>query len=77
MNTIAISNLNMTFIRESYIGMVYQARTTKWPSGLTHMVVNTLFNKYVLQDLVSKIELRKALDALIMKKEENPIYSKQ
>ena len=36
------------------------------------MVVDALFNKYVPQNLVSKIELRRALNSVIMKKEEDP-----
>ena len=69
MNAIAIANLTTAFTSESLIGMIYQARTTKWPCGLAHMVVDALFKKYVPQDLVSKIELRRALNAVRMKKE--------
>ena len=36
------------------------------------MVVHALSNQYVPLDLVSKIELCRALDAVIMKKEEDP-----
>ena len=36
------------------------------------MVVDALFNKYFLQYLVSKIELRRALDTISTKKEEDP-----
>ena len=55
MNVIVITNITMSFTSESLIGMVYQAITTKWNSGLAHMVVYVLFNKYFLHDLVSKI----------------------
>ena len=34
MNVIAISNLTADFTSESLIGIVHQARKTKWPSGL-------------------------------------------
>ena len=61
MNTIEIANITMDFWSESLIGVVYQERTTKWPSGLAHMVLDTLFKKYILQDLVSKIDLRRTL----------------
>ena len=37
------------------------------------MLVDALFNKYVPQDLVSKIELRRALNCVSMKKEEDPV----
>ena len=72
MNVISIANITMSFTSESLIGMFYQERTTKWPSGLAHMVVDSLFNKYVPKYLVSKIDLRRALNAVIMKKEEDP-----
>ena len=72
MIVIAVDNLNMAFTSESLICIVYQARTTKWTSGMAPMVVNELFKTYFLQDLVSKINLRRALNAVIMKKEEDP-----
>ena len=72
LNAIAIANLTMAFTSESLIGMVYQAKKSKWPGGLAYMVVDSLFKKYVPQDLVSKIELRRALNAISMKKEEDP-----
>ena len=72
MNAIAITNITMSFTSELLIGMVYQARTTEWNSGLAHMVVYVLFKKYFLQYLVSKIELRRALNAVSIKKEEDP-----
>ena len=36
------------------------------------MVVDAVFKKYILQDLVSKIELRRALNSIIMNREEDP-----
>ena len=68
MNAIAIANLTIAFTSELLIGMVYQERTTNWPSGLEHMVMDALFKKIVPQDLVSKVELRRALNAVNMKK---------
>ena len=72
MNAIAIANLTMAFINESLKGMVYQSITTHWPSGMAHMVVDALLNKYVPQDLVFNIDFCKSLNAAIMKKEEYP-----
>ena len=73
MNVIVIANLTMAFKSELLVGMVYQSRTTKWPSGLDHMVVDALFKKRFPQDLVSKIGLLRALNAVSMKKEEFPV----
>ena len=52
--------------------MVYLAIITEWPSGLAHMLVYAIFNKYVPQDLVSKIYLSRTLNDVSMKKEEDP-----
>ena len=72
MNVIVIANLTMALTSESLTGMVYQPITIGWPSGLAHMVVDSLFNKYVPKYLVSKIDFCRALNAVIMKKEEDP-----
>ena len=73
MNAIAIANLTIAFTSELLIGMVYQERTTNWPSGMPHTLVDASFNKYIPQYLVSKIKLRRALNAVSMNKEEDPV----
>ena len=72
MNAITITNLTVAFASEYLIGMVYQARITDQPSGLAHMLLDVIFKKYVPQDLISKIKLLRALNTVIMKKEEDP-----
>eukprot|EP00957_Ditylum_brightwellii_P090737 6910518-Ditylum_brightwellii.AAC.1 len=44
-----------------------------WPSGKAHVVVVLLHEKYVPKDLVSKIELRRNLNSILMKKDEDPV----
>ena len=72
MNAIAIANLSIAFTSKSLIGMVYLAIITEWPSELAHMLVYAIFNKYVPQDLASKIYLSRTLNDVSMKKEEDP-----
>ena len=67
-NVISITNITMACTSGSLIGIVYHAIQTEWPSGQVHMVVDTLLNRYVPQDMVSNIELRRSLNAVSTKK---------
>eukprot|EP00957_Ditylum_brightwellii_P139458 10628933-Ditylum_brightwellii.AAC.1 len=71
-NVMAMWNFTMEFIAEGLIGMIYSAITTKWPTGKACLVVVALHKKYVPKDLVSKIEMKCELNAIAMKKTENP-----
>ena len=72
MSVIVIANLTMALTSESLTGMVYQPITIGWPSGLAHMVVDALFNKYTPQNILSKIELHRSLNTVITNKKEYP-----
>ena len=72
MNVASNANITMTFTNESLIGVVYQAMTSNGTSGLDHMLVDMLIKIYVPQDMVSNIDLCRALNSLSMKKEEYP-----
>eukprot|EP00957_Ditylum_brightwellii_P058357 4424964-Ditylum_brightwellii.AAC.1 len=63
----------MAFTSELLIGMVYAAMTTDWPSGLASKIVVVLHKKYAPQDIVAKIELRRALNSVLMKRKDNPV----
>ena len=52
---------NMAFTSEAAIGLVYKTMSTKWPSGLAHLVVAALFKKYQPQDTITRVELRQVL----------------
>eukprot|EP00957_Ditylum_brightwellii_P199259 15188930-Ditylum_brightwellii.AAC.1 len=54
------------------MGLIYKSMTTAWPSGQSHIIVIALQEKYAPKDLVSKIELRRDLNAITMKKDEDP-----
>jgi len=71
-NAIAMANLTMAFTSESLLGMVYKAKDSGYPSGCAWKVVDALHRKYIPQDLVSKVELRQALSAVSMKRDEDP-----
>eukprot|EP00957_Ditylum_brightwellii_P144642 11019074-Ditylum_brightwellii.AAC.1 len=72
LNVVAVCNLMMTFTTEDLMGMIYASMTTEWLSGLVHIVVVSLHHKYAPKDLVSKIELRRELNAVVMQTEEDP-----
>eukprot|EP00957_Ditylum_brightwellii_P090588 6899176-Ditylum_brightwellii.AAC.1 len=46
---------------------------TEWPSGLAYKIVVMLHEKYAPQDMVAKIELRRTLNSVIMKKKDDPV----
>eukprot|EP00957_Ditylum_brightwellii_P070761 5377864-Ditylum_brightwellii.AAC.1 len=62
----------MAFTTEGLMVMLYASMMTEWLSGLVHMVVVALHQKYAPKDLVSKIELQKELNAVAMQTEEDP-----
>jgi hypothetical protein len=66
---IAFANLTMAFTTEALMGLIYKARTQDWPNGLAWLVMKEVHKKYFPKDLVSKIELRRALNAVSMKKD--------
>eukprot|EP00957_Ditylum_brightwellii_P087377 6650871-Ditylum_brightwellii.AAC.1 len=72
-NTIVMASFTMAFTSESLIGMVYAAMTTDWPSGLAYKIMVALHEKYVPQDMVAKIELRRALSSVLMKRKDDPV----
>lgn len=71
-NALAMANLTMSFMSESTIVLVYKAMSTEWPGGLAHLVVAALFKKYRPQDTITRVELRKVLNSIKMKKGKDP-----
>ena len=49
-NAIAFANLTMALDSPSLIGMLMQAQTVHWPSGLASMVMKQLFDKFELTE---------------------------
>eukprot|EP00957_Ditylum_brightwellii_P150501 11460457-Ditylum_brightwellii.AAC.1 len=62
----------MAFTTDSLMGLIYALMTNEWPTGIASAVVVMLHDKYAPKDLVSKIKLRRQLNAITMKKDEDP-----
>ena len=58
-NAIAFADLTMALDSPSLIGMLMQAQTDDWPSGLASMVMRQLFDKFEPQDTVSLIDMNR------------------
>eukprot|EP00957_Ditylum_brightwellii_P061346 4656283-Ditylum_brightwellii.AAC.1 len=71
-NAIAMASFTMAFTSKSLIGMVYAAMTTDWPCGLAYKIMVALHEKYAPQDMVTKIELRCALNSILMTQKDDP-----
>ena len=71
-NLTAMYNITLAFTTEALMGLVFKSQTPEWPSGLAHLVVQGLFNKFRPQDNVSKIEVRRQLAAMKLKDKEDP-----
>jgi hypothetical protein len=71
-NAIAMANLTMAFTSEMTMGLVHKAQTEEWPGGLAYLVVAALKAKYMPDDVITKVELRKMLAKVKMKKDNEP-----
>jgi hypothetical protein len=71
-NTIAMANLTMAFTSETTMGLVYKAQTKEWSGGLAHLVVAALKAKYMPDDVITEVALRRMLSKVKMKKDEEP-----
>src|SRR5688572_29277634 len=67
-----MANLMMAFTSEGLMGLVHQSTDTKWPNGVAWKVVDGLYRRFVPQDLMSRVEMRLALNGVSMKAEDNP-----
>jgi hypothetical protein len=71
-NVIAMANLMMTFTNEAAITLVHEVMTVEWATGLAHSAVAALFKKCRPQCAMTRVELRKVLNAIKMKKGKDP-----
>src|SRR5687767_15318967 len=53
--------------------MIHQLMNNNWPSGLAWKIIDGLHRKYVLQNFVSHVEMRQALNGVTMRLEDNPV----
>ena len=71
-NRVAMASFTIAFTAEQLIGLCYKAMSTEWPSGQAYMVVQYLQKKFNPEDIVTKIEIRRELNAVTMGKEDDP-----
>jgi DNA-directed RNA polymerase subunit M/transcription elongation factor TFIIS len=71
-NFMAISCLTMAFQDDALLNMIEQSETADWPSGLAYLVVDELFKKYRLVDIISRVEMRTKLSKVTKKPSDDP-----
>jgi hypothetical protein len=73
-NQLAFAQLTMAFTTESAMTFIYEGMTDlDWPSGLAYLVVTALKRKYMPEDTISKVELRRMMNGIKMKKGSDPV----
>jgi hypothetical protein len=68
----SMDNLTMAFQTENSFGLTYKTMSNDWPAGLAHKVVVKLFNKYIPDDRISRVELRTMLNGVSIKNAGDP-----
>lgn len=71
-NEIAMASLTMAFKTEAMMNIIFRTMTTKWPGGLAHKVVAELKRRFQPDDILCRVELRRSLIAIKMKKGQDP-----
>jgi hypothetical protein len=72
MNKLAWAYLTMALQTEGLIALINSTKDTAWPTGVAWKAIKKLKEKYQPKDFVSKVELRRKLNAVYMKDNENP-----
>jgi hypothetical protein len=73
-NQLAFAQLTMLFTTESTMTFIYEGMTDPdWPSGLAYLVVKALKRKYMPEDIIFKVELRRRMNGIKMKKGRDPV----
>jgi hypothetical protein len=73
-NQLAFAQLTMAFTTESAMTFIYESMTDPdWPSGLAYLVVKTLKRKYIPEDTIFEVELRRMMNGIKMKKGSDPV----
>ena len=72
-NSLAMANLTMAFTTEALMSLINNAQADPdWPGGLAYRVVIELFQKFRPKDVMSKVELRREMNKVSMKKADDP-----
>jgi hypothetical protein len=73
-NQVAFAQLTMVFTTEADMTFIYEGMTdTDWPSGLAYLGGKALKKKYTPEDTISKVELRRMMNNIKMKKNDDPV----
>jgi hypothetical protein len=73
-NQVAFTQLTMALTTEAAMTFIYKGTTdTDWPSGLAYLVVKALKKKYMPEDTISKVELRRMMNNIKIKKNADPV----
>ena len=71
-NEVAMASLTIAFKTESLLNIIFKSMSADWPGGLAHKVVSELKKKYQPEDIMCRVELRRSLNAIKMKKGQDP-----
>jgi hypothetical protein len=72
-NANAVAQFTMAFLTETAMAFIYEGMVdTDWPGGLAYLVVKAIKRKHMPDDTVSKVELRRQLNGISMKKGDDP-----
>ena len=62
----------MAFTTNELLGYIHESMTAEYPDCLAFLVVRQLLDDFMPQDKMSRVELRRRLNAIKMKPNENP-----
>ena len=71
-NETAMASLTMAFKTDAMLNVVFRVMTNEWPGGLAHKVVSELKRQFQPEDIMSRVELRRSLNKVQMKKGQDP-----
>ena len=71
-NSHAMACYTMAFTTNSLMSVVYRARTTEWPNGIAARVTAALFNRYQPSDVLTSMEMKRALLGIHITPTQNP-----
>ena len=71
-NIQAMACFTMSFTNGSLMAVVYQARTDEWPTGIAAHVMTALFNRYRPTDVLTSMEIKRALFGVRIKSAQDP-----
>jgi hypothetical protein len=73
-NLVAFVQLTMALTTKGAMTFIYEGMTdVEWPIGLAYLVVLALKKKYMPDDTISKVELRRMMNGISMKKNADPV----